>query len=263
MAIVNGSVELGYKNTAWFTANPTLILLVGQIVYLEQTGTYKLGDGVTALSALSFLGTPYTLTTAEIGTVINGASSATPNDTDLVMSVDASVAKKNTWTQIKAFLKTYYDTVFESLSNKSSSYTVSSTTTYANTKALVDGLATKGAGTILGFLGTTGTGKQIAFNSGTANTITGSDFVTAYNVGATTAIILANTSTSQVQGLSMYEGANGGFINRYGSAFTATYYAGTSLPKANTLTLESANALNFPIVVLGFPGISIRILSGF
>ena len=56
MAIVNGSLKLGYKNTAWFTANPTLVLKEGQIVYLEQTGTYKIGNGSTQLSALSFLG---------------------------------------------------------------------------------------------------------------------------------------------------------------------------------------------------------------
>ena len=56
MGIVNGSLELGYKNTAWFTANPTLVLKEGQIVYLEQTGNYKIGNGSTQLSALSFLG---------------------------------------------------------------------------------------------------------------------------------------------------------------------------------------------------------------
>jgi hypothetical protein len=56
MAIVDGSLQLGYKDNAWFTANASVVLKVGQIVYLEQTGTYKLGDGVTALSALSFLG---------------------------------------------------------------------------------------------------------------------------------------------------------------------------------------------------------------
>jgi len=56
MAIVNGSLELGYKDLAWFGANPTLVLKEGQIVYLEQTGTYKIGDGVSTLSALSFLG---------------------------------------------------------------------------------------------------------------------------------------------------------------------------------------------------------------
>jgi len=54
--MANVDIKLGYKDSAWFTANPTLILKQGQIVALEQTGTYKLGDGVTQLSALTFLG---------------------------------------------------------------------------------------------------------------------------------------------------------------------------------------------------------------
>jgi len=55
MADVN--IQLGHKNAAWFTANASVVLLDGQIVYLnDQSGQYKLGNGVTALSALSFLG---------------------------------------------------------------------------------------------------------------------------------------------------------------------------------------------------------------
>lgn len=50
------SVQLGYKNQSWFDANPTFILLEGQKVHLLQTGTYKIGDGVTQLQNLSFLG---------------------------------------------------------------------------------------------------------------------------------------------------------------------------------------------------------------
>lgn len=49
-------VRLGYQDAAWFAANPTFLLGKGQSVYLLQTGTYKIGDGVTALSGLSFLG---------------------------------------------------------------------------------------------------------------------------------------------------------------------------------------------------------------
>lgn len=54
--MANVDIKLGYKDSAWFTANAAIILKIGQIVYLEQTGTYKIGDGVTALSTLSFLG---------------------------------------------------------------------------------------------------------------------------------------------------------------------------------------------------------------
>ncbi len=57
MTVVLGSIQLGNKSAAWFAANPTVVLLDGQVVYLDdQSGQYKKGDGVTQLSALSFLG---------------------------------------------------------------------------------------------------------------------------------------------------------------------------------------------------------------
>ena len=68
--MANVNIKLGYKNAAFFAANPTLVLNVGQLIYLEQTGTYKIGDGVTQLSALAFLGAgsfvPYTGATSDI-----------------------------------------------------------------------------------------------------------------------------------------------------------------------------------------------------
>ena len=51
------NIQLGYKSTSWFTAEANRILFEGQIVYLDdQSGKYKIGDGVTQLSALNFLG---------------------------------------------------------------------------------------------------------------------------------------------------------------------------------------------------------------
>jgi hypothetical protein len=52
------------------------------------------------------------VTTAKIGEVVNGANAATPNDTDLLPIVDTAVTKKITLTNFKAFLKTYFDTLY-------------------------------------------------------------------------------------------------------------------------------------------------------
>jgi hypothetical protein len=51
------TVEFRYdpKNTAWFTANAAMVLKVGEPAYHDTTGLFKLGNGVTALSALPFL----------------------------------------------------------------------------------------------------------------------------------------------------------------------------------------------------------------
>lgn len=71
----NVATELGYKDSAWFTTNASLLLGKGQIVFLQQTGTYKLGDGITALSALLFLGG--SSTTPNLQEVTNEGSSTT------------------------------------------------------------------------------------------------------------------------------------------------------------------------------------------
>jgi hypothetical protein len=57
-------------------------------------------------------------TATTIGAIVNGAAAATPNDTDLVATVDTGVIKKITWTNVKAFLKTYFDTLYEKVANK-------------------------------------------------------------------------------------------------------------------------------------------------
>jgi len=69
--MANVDIQIGYKDSTWFTSNATLVLKVGQMVYLQQTGTYKIGDGTTQLSALSFLGGASTSTDLVIATVVN------------------------------------------------------------------------------------------------------------------------------------------------------------------------------------------------
>ena len=68
--MANVNIQLGYKDSAWFTANATLVLLAGQIVYLQQTGTYKIGDGVTQLQNLAFKGIS-AQTELVVATVVN------------------------------------------------------------------------------------------------------------------------------------------------------------------------------------------------
>jgi hypothetical protein len=53
MSTINSNLLIGKKDNAFFIANPTLVLLDGQLIYNEDTGELFIGDGVTQLSALT------------------------------------------------------------------------------------------------------------------------------------------------------------------------------------------------------------------
>jgi hypothetical protein len=71
------------------------------------------GD-ITGFGAAALAAAPAE-TAASLGATISGATAATPNDSDLVATVESSVVKKITWTAVKAFLKTYFDGVYQAL----------------------------------------------------------------------------------------------------------------------------------------------------
>ncbi len=54
--VLDATLQEMYEDAQWFTDNAEFILLEGQRVNLLQTGTYKLGDGVTQVQNLIFLG---------------------------------------------------------------------------------------------------------------------------------------------------------------------------------------------------------------
>ena len=139
-------------------------------------------------------------------------------------------------------------TGYELIANKQNSLTVDGTgTKYVTVDAI-------NAGVIKGTVGTTATfGAPIPYNSSVANTVTSSPFWSLYNSAGITKQVLANTSTSQQQGYMFEENGQYAGFYRYGSAFSASQFTGTSVAKGNTISLESANSVNLPIIILGSP----------
>ncbi len=95
----------------WTSTNP--VLADGELGFETDTKKGKLGNGVTAWSSL-----PYSFTgeSANVAEQIEAATAkSTPVDADdfgITDSAASNVLKKLSWANVKATLKTYFDTLY-------------------------------------------------------------------------------------------------------------------------------------------------------
>lgn len=147
-------------STQWNTTNP--VLADGELGFETDTRKGKLGNGVTAWNSLPYSFTGESSNVAE--QIVAAASKTTPVDADLVGLVDSAasnVLKKLSWANIKATLKTYFDTLYATISHThAASHIVSGT--------LVVSRGGTGAGTLTGVIIGNGTSAMTGV-AGTAN----------------------------------------------------------------------------------------------
>ena len=100
---------------AGFDKLPTLTGNAYEVTYINASGTAMVSVGGNGLLKISTTGIP---SVAAVGTdytnltVLSAATAAVPNDADLLPVVDTAVTKKLSLTNLKAFLKTYLDTLY-------------------------------------------------------------------------------------------------------------------------------------------------------
>jgi len=220
------TVEFRYdpKNTAWFTANAAMVLKAGEPAYHDTTGLFKLGDGVTALSALSFLpivssATPTLQQVLNAGSLLNAPTNIYGNQDIEIAKTDITNFSNNLILNSSgAILGSYDITNF-----------ISSTLTLTPTNATF----TKNV-TALSFTKSGGTSSQFLKADGTVDS-------NVYGVGdALTTNPLsqfAATTSSQLAGVISDETGTGALV--FG---TSPNFSGT--PTISNISIPTISSIN-------------------
>jgi len=129
--------KINFKNvlntfTSFFTNSNTA---ARTYTFPDKDGTVAMTSDITGTNSGTNTGDE---TAARIGTLINGSSAAIPNDADLVATADSSVLKKITWTNVKTFLKTYFDSIYQAILTAANVHTFVDTLTAMTTPVDAD-----------------------------------------------------------------------------------------------------------------------------
>jgi hypothetical protein len=262
MSTVNANIRLGYQDAAWFTTNAALVLLSGQIVYRSTDAKYKIGDGVTALSALTFYGgissSGLTIGTSTITSGTNtrvlynnngvvGEYAVTGTGTTAVLSTSPTFTTDITTPKIIASDLLIYNSAteyynfktisanfgglyFNTGSPSSTNYTFAGDGAYAVVNAPTLSVLFRSANT------TWAQGTSLLSNT------SGGQF------SLTALTSLNNTANSQVQKFisngASTQWASGTTATQYENVFTSPTYSGVA---ATTLTIAANTVSDFPI----------------
>lgn len=112
--VVTGTMTVVPATTASIAASTDKNYVTdAQAAVLGNTSGTNTGDSATPAE-----------TSTTIGALIGGAGDATPNDTDFVATslTAGGILKKITWTNVKAFLKTYFDTLYAGVLGSDDNY---------------------------------------------------------------------------------------------------------------------------------------------
>jgi hypothetical protein len=184
MSILDWSIQQATLTTAQIAAS-SYIPLTGQLVWNSQTGQYKIGDGSTALSALTYYGGSASLavgTSAITGGTntrilynnngVLGEYSVTGSGTTAVLSTSPTFTTDITTPLILGGASSYGDITISPTSNVNKGYIYLGSSGDNNVKVRGGVQIQSGLNTSNGAL--TGAGFELEYNAGTA-------YVTAYN----------------------------------------------------------------------------------